>query len=104
MKIFSSVRLRNSGAICRHCAHFQNNPALIELAYPGLTTMSSGFASVRHRDGFCDFNSYIFLPGIIVRTLWLLKRNNNKHFDERARLCGQGEEKFIRPPVVNRDV
>jgi hypothetical protein len=56
MKIFNSIQLSNSGLICQHCAYFQNDPALIEEAYRGLTVMSSGFASVRDRDGFCDYN------------------------------------------------
>jgi hypothetical protein len=56
MKIFNSIQLTNSrsGASCRNCAHFQNDPALIEESYRGLTAMSSGFASVRDRDGFCN--------------------------------------------------
>jgi hypothetical protein len=58
MKIFNSIQLNNSGAesTCRKCAHFQNDPALIEGAYPGLTAMSSGFASARDQDGFCNYN------------------------------------------------
>jgi hypothetical protein len=53
MKIFNSIQLRNSGPICQQCASFQNDPAFIEEVYRGLTAMSSGFASVRDRDGFC---------------------------------------------------
>jgi hypothetical protein len=56
MKIFNSIALGSSGQVCRECAHFQNDPSLIEEAYPGLTAMSSGFASVRDRDGFCNYN------------------------------------------------
>ncbi|MEI7525668.1 MAG: hypothetical protein WCJ95_15110 [Mariniphaga sp.] len=29
---------------------------MIEKAYPGLTSMSSGYASVRNKDGFCNYN------------------------------------------------
>ncbi|MES1181221.1 MAG: hypothetical protein ABUL44_00345 [Flavobacterium sp.] len=54
MKIFESIQLKNSGAKCLHCACFQNDAALIEETYPGLTAMSSGFASVRGWDGFCN--------------------------------------------------
>jgi hypothetical protein len=56
MKIFNSIQLRSSGPTCRSCVHFQNDPAFIEATYRGLTTMSSGFASVRDQDGFCNFN------------------------------------------------
>jgi hypothetical protein len=38
---------------CVHCVHFQNDPALLEGAFPGLTAMSSGYASVRAQDGLC---------------------------------------------------
>ncbi|MHA4809527.1 hypothetical protein ACX0G9_15545 [Flavitalea flava] len=56
MKIFNSIQLGNSGPICQNCAYFQNDPAFIEKVYPGLTAMSSGFASVRDQDGFCNYN------------------------------------------------
>jgi hypothetical protein len=58
MKIFNSIQLTRSrsGPICQKCAYFQNDPVLIEEIYRGLTTMSSGFASVRDRDGFCEKN------------------------------------------------
>jgi hypothetical protein len=38
---------------CRHCRHFRNDPALIEAEMPGLTSMSSGYGSVRAEDGIC---------------------------------------------------
>ncbi|MEI9897271.1 MAG: hypothetical protein WDN28_26270 [Chthoniobacter sp.] len=38
---------------CGHCVHFRNDPATIESAFPGLTAMSSGSASVRAQDGLC---------------------------------------------------
>lgn len=56
MKIFNSIQLSNSGPVCEKCAYFQNDPALIEEVYHGLTVMSSGFASVRDRDGFCKYH------------------------------------------------
>ena len=56
MKIFNSIRLGHSGPSCQQCAHFQNDPAVIEDVYRGLTAMSSGFASVRDRDGFCEYH------------------------------------------------
>jgi len=56
MKIFNSIQLSNSGPVCRCCSYFQNDPAHLEAVYPGLTVLSSGFASVRDQDGFCDFH------------------------------------------------
>lgn len=56
MKIFSSIQLRNSGPACQNCAYFQSDPAVIEDVYPGLKILSSGFASVCDRDGFCNFH------------------------------------------------
>jgi hypothetical protein len=56
MKIFNSIQLRSSGLICQHCKYFQNDPSIIEKEYPGLTVMSSGFASVRDEDGICSYN------------------------------------------------
>jgi hypothetical protein len=63
MKIFNSIGLRNSGDICQKCAYFQNDPAFIEETYPGLTTMSSGFASVRDWDGLCTYNQLYLSAG-----------------------------------------
>jgi hypothetical protein len=63
MKIFNAIQLRNDGPICRDCAHFKNDPAHIEAAYPGLTIMSSGFASVRDQDGFCNLNQLYLSAG-----------------------------------------
>jgi hypothetical protein len=54
MKIFDSIQMHHSGPVCQDCIHFQNDPAVIEEVYRGLTTMSSGFASVRDRDGICE--------------------------------------------------
>jgi hypothetical protein len=56
MKIFDLIGPGNSAQTCQQCIHFSNDPSLVEQAYPGLTTMSSGFASVRDRDGFCNHN------------------------------------------------
>jgi hypothetical protein len=56
MKIFNSIQLRSSGLSCQHCKYFQNDPSVIEKEYPGLKVMSSGFASVRDRDGICSYN------------------------------------------------
>jgi len=56
MKIFNSIQFKSSGPICQECDYFQNDPAFIEEVYRGLTAMSSGFASVRDKDGFCNHN------------------------------------------------
>jgi hypothetical protein len=83
MKIFNSIQLGKiagaasmsasdtgaSAPSCQNCAHFENDPALIEAAYRGLTAMSSGFASVRDRDGFCNYNQ-----------LYLSARDSCPHF------------------------
>jgi hypothetical protein len=57
MKIFKSLELSTpAGATCQECVHFQNEPARIEETYSGLTVMSSGYASVRDRDGICNYH------------------------------------------------
>ncbi len=72
MKILDSIQLRISGPICQQCAHFQNEPAHVEEAYRGLTVFSSGFASVRDQDGFCEYNQ-----------LYLSARDSCPHFAPR---------------------
>jgi hypothetical protein len=41
---------------CGTCKYFNNDPAAIEAAWPGLTSMSSGYASVRDQDGLCSYH------------------------------------------------
>jgi hypothetical protein len=38
---------------CRDCRHFRNDPGYLEGAFPGLASLSSGYASVRANDGIC---------------------------------------------------
>ena len=38
---------------CGNCSAFRNDRAYLEAAMPGLTSMSSGDASVRADDGIC---------------------------------------------------
>jgi hypothetical protein len=38
---------------CRNCRHFRNDPKYLETAFKGLTSLSSGYASVRSDDGIC---------------------------------------------------
>jgi hypothetical protein len=40
-------------AQCRACRHFRNDAAYLEKAFPGLTSLSSGYGSVRTDDGIC---------------------------------------------------
>jgi hypothetical protein len=40
-------------ACCLHCRHFRNTPAYLEGVFEGLTSLSSGYASVRKDDGVC---------------------------------------------------
>lgn len=39
---------------CIACRHFHNTPQYLEQTYKGLSTFSSGFASVRKDDGICS--------------------------------------------------
>ena len=41
-------------AKCIDCRFFQNNPAMIETAFPGLNSLSSAYSSVRADSGICD--------------------------------------------------
>jgi hypothetical protein len=38
---------------CRSCAHFRNDPEYLERLLIGLTSLSSGYASVLADDGLC---------------------------------------------------
>jgi hypothetical protein len=38
---------------CARCRHFNGRPLEIEAALPGLSSLSSGYASVRDQDGLC---------------------------------------------------
>ena len=41
---------------CFGCVHFHNSPEYLEKVYPGIKTMSSGYASVRKDDGICTLH------------------------------------------------
>jgi len=47
---------------CADCGHFDGDAASVEAAFPGLSAMSSGYASVRGADGLCGLRG-IYLPG-----------------------------------------
>jgi hypothetical protein len=38
---------------CASCVHFRNDPAFLETAFKGLTSLSSGYGSTRGDDGIC---------------------------------------------------
>lgn len=39
---------------CQDCQHFCNEPAYLEQAIAGLSSLSSAYASVRAQDGLCQ--------------------------------------------------
>jgi hypothetical protein len=45
--------LAKSEKTCLRCRHFRNSPRYMERVYPGMATLSSGYASVRKDDGIC---------------------------------------------------
>lgn len=69
MKILELLSFRNTGPVCQQCAYFMNDPAQIEKIYPGLSVLSSGYASVRYQDGVCEYNK-----------LYLSARDSCPHF------------------------
>lgn len=62
MKFFDLIQSHNSGPACRSCAWFKDDPRLVEEAFVGLKIMSSGYASVRDRDGICGYHQ-LYLSG-----------------------------------------
>jgi hypothetical protein len=42
--------------ICSNCANFRNDPAYLERAIPGCSSMGSAWASVRSSDGLCTLH------------------------------------------------
>jgi len=63
MKLLSFIKYGRAGIGCEQCIHFQNGPALVESVYPELRTMSSGYAAVRDRDGFCKHHQLYLSAG-----------------------------------------
>ena len=47
------ARTEQSERRCGSCGHFRNDPAYLEAALPGLTVLSSAYASVVAEDGIC---------------------------------------------------
>jgi hypothetical protein len=48
-----SAAVRPAGGRCGSCGHFRNDAGYLEAAIPGLSSLSSGAASVRADDGLC---------------------------------------------------
>jgi hypothetical protein len=44
---------RLSEETCQHCAHFADDPAVIEAEIPGLTSFGSAYSSARGHAGIC---------------------------------------------------
>ncbi len=47
---------------CYDCKYFCNNPAEIEMSFPGLNSLSSAYASVRGEAGICSRRELFLLP------------------------------------------
>ncbi|HEX4508398.1 MAG TPA: hypothetical protein VH722_21905 [Alphaproteobacteria bacterium] len=47
---------------CGTCRHFRNDPAYLEEMFKGLTSFSSGYASVRGDDGLCAEHDLYLSP------------------------------------------
>lgn len=45
--------MKDLGRACRTCRHFEDSPAALEAALPGLASLSSAYAAVRADDGLC---------------------------------------------------
>jgi hypothetical protein len=54
MKSLPSPFAAKAAGRCADCAHFRNDRAAVEAAFPGLSSLSSALADVRAYDGLCD--------------------------------------------------
>jgi hypothetical protein len=50
--MFRRIR-KETDSRCGKCVYFRNDPAFLESSFPGLTSFSSGYASVCANDGLC---------------------------------------------------
>ena len=48
--------------LCLNCKFFNNEPELVEQAFPGLTALSSAYASVRADAGICSRHELFLAP------------------------------------------
>jgi len=46
--------MHKTSKTCLTCRHFHNTPQYLEAVYKGLSSLSSGWASVRKDDGICE--------------------------------------------------
>ena len=49
----TSLRKTDPTEQCGSCVHFRNDPAYLESAFPGLTSLSSAYGSASANDGIC---------------------------------------------------
>jgi len=49
-----SDKMESLEKMCLNCAYFNNAPEYIEAEIKGLTTLGSGYASIRKDDGICS--------------------------------------------------
>ncbi len=47
---------------CQHCVHFDDDPAAIEAAIPGLIMLGSAYASARGHAGLCQARGLFLDP------------------------------------------
>jgi hypothetical protein len=53
---------------CATCAHFRNDPAHLEAAFPGLSALGSAWGSTRADDGLCELRGiYLSSEGACER-------------------------------------
>jgi hypothetical protein len=62
-----ATELCRDKASCGSCVHFQNDPAVLEKTWPGLSSISSGFGSVRAQDGICNRHELYLSSGDVCR-------------------------------------
>ncbi len=49
----TAIKSGQRRGVCAECKHFRNDPAALEAAFPGLSSLSSARGSVRADDGLC---------------------------------------------------
>ncbi|OHE57786.1 MAG: hypothetical protein A2Z47_04585 [Thermodesulfovibrio sp. RBG_19FT_COMBO_42_12] len=47
---------------CRDCKYFNNDPAFLEKAFPGLNALSSAYGSTRGENGICSKRDLYLSP------------------------------------------
>jgi len=80
MKIFNLIQWTTAASTCQSCIWFQNDPSVIEATYPGLTSMSSGYASVRDHDGLCGLHKLYLSSRDSCKSYASIEKNLSKSF------------------------